>query len=388
MTPRTVIIGFGKDWHDVPTSASHVLRMLGRDFPVLWLNSIGNRRPQLGSRRDLTRLLRKGLAALRRQRFTPVQDQIRVLDPLVLPQPRTALARRFNRLALGRVVRRELRRLGATRVELWAFVPGAADYLGCFGEDHVVYYCVDDWSEMHGVDRAWIDDAEHRLLAGASAVFATSLRLVEKCRGLTRAPVYHQPHGVDHAKFARAVDPALALPADLAAIPAPRIGFYGNLVDRIDFPLVAELARRRPDWSFAFVGPVIHDVSAWDGLPNVHLLGRREHDQLPAYCKGFAVAIIPYDMANRLNLAVNPIKARELLAAGVPLVATPLPELVQAPLPHTVLASTADEWLDALAQQAARTDREAISAAVRDADWESSLRRLRQLVDALPPRPA
>jgi glycosyltransferase involved in cell wall biosynthesis len=386
VTAPTAIIGFGKDWHDVPTSASHVLRLLGRDFPVLWLNSIGNRRPQLGSRRDLGRLFRKGFAALRRQRFTPVQDQIRVLDPLVLPQPRSALARRLNRLALGRTVRRELRRCGAGQIELWAFMPGAADYLGCFGEHKVIYYCVDDWSEMHGMNRAWIDDAERRLLAGASAVFATSLRLVEKCRARTSAPVYHQPHGVDHAKFARALDATVPLPPDLAAIPAPRIGFYGTLTCHIDQALVTALARRRPGWSFVFVGPANHDVSTLQALPNIHLLGRREHDQLPDYCRGFAAAIIPYNMSSPFIQAVNPIKARELLAAGVPLVAVPLPELVAAPLPFTALATTVDEWLAALDAQVAGVDRAAISAAVRDADWGLSLRRLRQLVDALPPR--
>ncbi len=374
------IVAFSKDWDDVPTATTHVLRRMGRENPVLWINSVGCRKPSLTSGYDLGRYWRKGKAALN-QRFILKENQLRVLSPCVIPRATAPWLRQFNRFSLGSAVRRQLRSLKSETVELWAFLPTVADYLGCFGEQKVVYYCVDDWSSMPGLDSAWAEDREAQLLAGASIVFATSKKLVEKCLARTRAPVHYMPHGVDHATFAAALDPQLPIPHDLAELPRPLIGFYGTIGPHIDFPLLAELARRRPAWTFCMIGPQRCDVSALSGLPNILLPGRREHHGLPAYCKGFDVAIIPYDVNHPLIEAVNPIKAREILAAGVPVVSSDFPEMRE-PLTGVRLARTPDEWIAALEEQLAEQDRPAISAAIRGSDWSEKLREIRRFVDA------
>src|SRR5688500_13514272 len=100
--------------------------------------------------------------------------------------------------------------------------------------------------------------------------------------------------------FARALDPSTKIPDELAAIPGTRIGVYGTIQDAVGLELIAQLARRRPQWSFVLLGQQLVDTSAVSGLKNVHLLGRKPHADLPAYCKGFDVGLIPYRGIERM----------------------------------------------------------------------------------------
>src|SRR5206468_9422728 len=130
-------------------------------------------------------------------------------------------------------------------------------------------------------------------------------------------------HGVDVDHFSRALDPSTEVPAEMRGLPGPVIGFFGLLADWVDVPLVAALAASRPEWSFVLVGKAASDVGALQRLPNVRLLGRKPYAELPRYCKGFDAAVLPFKV-NTLTLRANPLKIREYLAAGLPVVATPL----------------------------------------------------------------
>jgi len=321
----TPIVAFAKDWHEDPTSNHHVLRELARTRRVLWLNSLATRTPKLSSGRDLGKIRRK-LAEFARGPQN-VENDLWVTTPLVLPLPGSPVARAINRQILRATIRALRLRLGIRQFELWTFLPNTADYVGTLGEDLAVYYCVDEWSMFSYLDRAQTVAAERRLLERVDAVFAINHALADAKRAVNHA-TFVSPHGVDHALFARALDPALPVPADLAALPGPRIGFYGTLRDWVDFPLIAHVARARPAWSIALIGQVLGDVSALTGLPNVHLLGQKRHDELPAYCKGFDVGLIPYRIDERMTF-VNPLKLREYLSAGIPVVSTPVPEVVR-----------------------------------------------------------
>ncbi|HET7504226.1 MAG TPA: glycosyltransferase [Kofleriaceae bacterium] len=321
----TPIVAFAKDWHEDPTSNHHVLRELARTRRVLWLNSLATRTPSLSSGRDLGKIRRK-LAEFARGPQN-VENDLWVTTPLVLPLPGSAAARAINRQILRATIRALRLRLGIRDFQLWTFLPNTADYVGTLGEQLAVYYCVDEWSMFSYLDRAQTVAAERRLLERVDAVFAINHALADAKRAINQT-TFVSPHGVDHALFARALDPALAVPPDLAALPAPRIGFYGTLRDWVDLELIAEMARARPAWSIALIGQALGDVSALRGLANVHLLGQKRHDELPAYCKGFDVGMIPYRIDERMTF-VNPLKMREYLSAGVPVVSTPVPEVVR-----------------------------------------------------------
>jgi glycosyltransferase involved in cell wall biosynthesis len=361
------IVAFAKDWHEDPTSNHHVLRELARSRRVLWLNSLATRTPSLSSGRDLGKIRRKLVEFARGP--VNVENDLWVFSPLVLPLPGNPTARAINRQILRATIRTLRLRLGIRDFELWTFLPNTADYVGSLGEQLAVYYCVDEWSMFSYLDRAQTQAAERKLLERVDAVFAINHALADAKRAINQQ-TFVSPHGVDHKVFARALDPEVVVPADLAALPGPRIGFYGTLRDWVDFELIAHMARARPKWQIALIGQVLCDVSAVKDLPNVHLLGQKRHDELPAYCKGFDVGMIPYRIDERMTF-VNPLKLREYLSAGVPVVSTPVPEVVR--YSHMCrIAATPEEFVaavDAALAEASPDARRARSDAMTQETW-------------------
>jgi glycosyltransferase involved in cell wall biosynthesis len=365
------IVCFAKDWSEDPTSNNHVMRTLARKNRVLWLNSISTRTPDLRSSRDLGKIARK----LREYGTGPREQApgLHTFTPLVLPFPHSAVARRCNGAILRVTIRRLRRALGMDRFQLWTFVPTAADFVGTLGEEVAVYYCTDEWSEFQHLEGARMAELEQRLLSKAHVVFATSRRLVEKRLPLN--PETHlASHGVDRDHFARALEPETPLPADVVDLPEPRIGFFGLIEEWIDTALLAEVARLRPDWSMVLIGSSRVTTSELEALPNVHLLGRRPYQQLPAYARSFAVGLCPFEV-NELTLNVNPIKLREYLSAGLPVVSTDLPEC-RVPPEHGRTATGARDFVRAIeevmASDSPRRRRDRSQAMVAET-WESRI---------------
>ena len=382
----TPIVAFAKDWHEDPTSNHHVLRELAKTRRVLWLNSLATRTPKLSSGRDLGKIKRKLGEFVRGPQN--VENDLWVMSPLVLPLPHSAVARAINRQVLRATIRALRLRLGIKDFQLWTFLPNTADYVGTLGESLSVYYCVDEWSMFSYLDKEQTVAAEHKLLDRVDAVFAINHALADAKRERNQA-TYVSPHGVDHAQFARALDDATVVPADIAPLPHPRIGFYGTLQTWVDFELIAHIARARPAWQIVLIGQQLADVSALRGLPNVHLLGQKRHDELPAYCKGFDVGMIPYRIDERMAF-VNPLKLREYLSAGIPVVSTAVPEVMRyANLCE--IATTPAEFIGAIERVLADTTREARrarSAAMTKETWAARVAEVTQTVDQIAQRKA
>jgi len=380
------IVAFAKDWHEDPTSNHHVLRELAKTRRVLWLNSLATRTPKLSSGRDLGKIRRK-LAEFA-QGPQNVENDLWVTTPLVLPLPHSTVARAINRQILRGTIRALRARLGIRNFHLWTFLPNTADYVGTLGEDLSVYYCVDEWSMFSYIDRNATVQAEYKLLERVDAVFAINHALADAKRAVCR-DTFVSPHGVDHALFASALDDATVVPPDLAALPHPCIGFYGTLRDWVDFELIAHIARSRPQWSIALIGQQLGDLSAIRDIPNIHLLGQRPHAKLPAYCKGFDVGIIPYRIDERMAF-VNPLKLREYLSAGLPVVSTAVPE-VQRYAHLCRIASTPDEFVTAIAQALHETSPRARgrrSAAMKNETWSARVAEVARVIDEVGQRKA
>jgi glycosyltransferase involved in cell wall biosynthesis len=333
------IVCFAKEWNQDPTSCDHVLRELAKSNRVLWMNSISTRSPNLASGRDLKKIARRLLSIFKGA--TQVGDRLWLFTPFVLPfhnKPWAAHVNRFLlRLALGLV----RRKLGMRHFQLWTFVPTSAEYVGHLGEDLIVYYCTDDWTSFSFVDARRMATMIQSLATRADVVFATARPLVEKLKPFNRE-VHLASHGVKYSMFASALDPATQAPPDLAALPRPRLGFYGLIEEWMDLELIRFLAERNPGWQIVLIGKKCVDTAIIDQLPNVHLLGRKPHDELPAYCSGLDVALIPHKV-NELTRHMNPIKLREYLSAGLPIVATDLPELRQFP-DHCRVAESPEQF--------------------------------------------
>jgi glycosyltransferase involved in cell wall biosynthesis len=321
-----VCVGFA-DWDTpLPTNQHHLMGRLAERNNVLFVESLGLRQPRL-ARADLRRIARR-----LRLGFGPprARNGVWVLSPLVLPFHRLGLVRRLNGWLLPRLVRRATRRLGIGRPILWGYVPQAEALLDVLGPERVVYHCVDDIAVQKGIDAASFHAAERRFAARADLVIASAPSLAERMRGLS-PHVLEAPNVADTPLFATALDPGPADPA-LDRLPRPLIVFHGAITAaKLDFALLAGLARLRPEWSLVLAGPLDMgtpdtDLSVLTGEPNVHLIGPRRHEELPLVLRGADAALIPYAV-NPLTSSVFPMKVYEYLAAGLPVVSTPLPAL-------------------------------------------------------------
>jgi uncharacterized SAM-binding protein YcdF (DUF218 family) len=228
--------------------------------------------------------------------------------------------------------------------------------------------------------------SEEQLFREVDLVFVTSEQLRVRAAAFSQH-VHLFPFGVSFAKFERVRQSETPPPADLAGLRRPIVGYVGGVHRWIDFELLAETAKLMPEVSFAVVGPVQTDVSALDGLPNVHLLGKKEHDQVPAYIKGFDVGIVPYRLAD-YTANVYPTKLNEYLAMGLPVVASDLPEIRRFNHDHGAvvrIASGADAFARELRAALVPSPPEVRTARIsvaRENSWQTRIENMSMLVHA------
>jgi glycosyltransferase involved in cell wall biosynthesis len=381
MSEHTPIIAFSKDWHEDHTSNHHVLRELAKTRRVLWLNSVGTRKPSMSSARDLGKIKRK-LTEFAKGAIN-VENDLWVATPLVLPLPHNAIATKINQQIIRATIRVLRYQLGIKDFQLWTFLPNIVDFVGTLGEKLAVYYCVDEWSTFTALDAQATIAAEKRLLKKVDVTFCTSQALVDSKSPHTKLTQF-APHGVNFASFARAMQDDLEIPADLAKIPHPRLGFFGTLRDLIDYQLIEGMARARPDVHIALIGQKHVDLAALEALPNVHFLGQKKHDELAAYCKGFDVGWIPYRIDDNVKF-INPLKLREYLSAGVPVISTSMPEVL--PFKHLAhIADTPEETsaaFDKAMSEGALDARKLRCESMRNETWPARVARIGETVDAI-----
>jgi UDP-galactopyranose mutase len=190
----------------------------------------------------------------------------------------------------------------------------------------VVYDCMDELSAFRGAPPQMLE-MERRLLGRADLVFTGGRSLFEAKRGRHGA-VHCFPSSIDAAHFGRARG-APPEPAGLAAVPRPRIGFFGVVDERMDLDLVAALAALRPDWAFCMIGPVVKiDPAALPQAPNLHWLGGRDYRDLPDHLAHWDLGFMPFAL-NESTRFISPTKTPEFLAAGLPVVSTPVTDVVR-----------------------------------------------------------
>ncbi len=372
---RDIVCIGSADWAtELPINQHQLMGRLAAQNNVLFVESLGLRRPQLAGR-DLSRIWRRLKRGLRGAR--PAPEGLHVLSPLVLPLHSKASVRKLNRWVLRRQVKRAARKLGMSEPILWAYVPQAEDVIDVLDPSLVVYHCVDDVAAQKGVDADSFREAEERFARRADLVLASAPALAERMRTLSDHVLY-APNVADTGTFATALDPGPVDP-DLDALPHPRLVFQGAIVaTKLDVQLLARVAELRPEWSIVLVGPrgagdPTGDLSPLDVAPNIHLIGPRPADDLPQVLRGADVGLIPYAI-NDLTRSVFPMKVYEYLAAGLPVLATPLPALDGVAAIETV--GSAEELVAAAERELAADSpaaRRARSDAAASHSWEARL---------------
>ncbi len=317
-----------QDWwyHNQAHSDFQLLRRVARDRRVLLVNSIGLRMPSPGKSTQVTRRIVRKVASTAKLVRTPLDDVpgFHVMTPVVLPLYHRPLVRRLNAVSVRWQVAAVRRWLRMTDVPVVvATIPTAWDVVAPTERRALVYNRSDRHSDFPESDHGTIAALEDALLDNADRVLYVSRTLMDEERGRTGDRAHFLDHGVDVEHFRRRTG---AEPADLAAVPGPRIGFFGSLDDYlVDFELLAAIARGIPEASLVLIGDATRPMDDLVALPNVHWLGYRPYEQIPAYGSGFDVALMPW-LDNEWIARSNPIKMKEYLALGLPVVSTDFPE--------------------------------------------------------------
>jgi glycosyltransferase involved in cell wall biosynthesis len=365
------ILCFSHDWSGDPLSKTHLMRLLARDNRILWVNSIGYRTPS-ATRADVGRAFRKLAGAA--QPIREAEPNIFVLNPLAIPAYGSRAIHAINRHLIRHRARGAMRRLGFRRPINWIFNPAAEVIAGALGDDLLIYHCVDEYTAFSGVQAQSLAEMERRLLRRADLVIVSSEPLYQSKASENPHTVLVR-HGVDLEHFRKALGPETRIPAPIAALPRPVIGFFGLIADWVDVELMARVAEHFSTGSLVILGKATTELSALQRLPNVHLLGRVPYTDLPAYCKGFDVALNPFRI-NHLTLNSNPLKVREYLAAGLPVVSTAIPEVEI--LGQCRVAADAASFVQEVAAALAHPGPSAMrSEAMRSESWEARLDEIR-----------
>ena len=373
-----------QDWHaGLPTNRQQIMiRAARRGHRVLFVESGGH----IG--RHLWRLVTgpdRGSVARRLFGGEQPAESITVEKALTFVPwgQKFPLANRINSRFTGARIRRAARGLGGPRI-LWIYDPTAFELVGQAGEDLTVYDVVDDYAEQVGPDarrRRFVAAADEAAARRSQVVFATTTGLYE--RQLQRNPETHLVrNGADFAHFSHTNGTA----PEVRSFAGPVVGFAGNLTaEKVDFDLLEAVARARPEWSLVLVGPPAENargqLDRLGALDNVHALGFRPYEELPAYVSGFSVGVIPY-RATAYTRNCSPLKVYEYLAAGKAVVASGVPEL-SGMEPDVTLADRPEAFVAAIESALAASSPEAVArrrATAEQNTWEARTERLLDLV--------
>ena len=269
------------------------------------------------------------------------------------------------------------------RYIFWYYTPMSLSFTDHFRPLLTVYDCMDELSAFKFAPPR-LKELESRLFRKADLVFTGGQSLYE-AKKAQHPQVYPFPSSIDKAHFAQAREQQQE-PADQAIIPQPRIGFCGVIDERMDLELLSALAEAKPEWQLVMVGPVVKiDPLTLPKQPNIHYLGGKSYQELPAYLSGWQVALLPFAI-NESTEFISPTKTPEYLAAGKPVVSTPIRDVVrpygEQELVH--IAGTTTEFIAAVEAALAQSDDEAwkqrVEAFMAHISWDQTWQNMVNLI--------
>jgi UDP-galactopyranose mutase len=249
-------------------------------------------------------------------------DGVTVVVPRVPSRYTDAQALVAQRALLDRLISQH----GVSQFVLWYYTPAALPFSDHLQPAAVVYDCMDELAAFKGAS-ADLPILERALMRRADVMFTGGHSLYEAKRD-HHPNIHALPSSVDTPHFAQART-ALPAPPDQAILPAPRLGFFGVLDERLDVPLLQGIADARPDWQLVMIGPIVKiDPEVLPRRPNIHYLGPKTYGELPRYIAGWDVALILF-ARNEATRFISPTKTPEYLAAGKPVVSTSIADVVR-----------------------------------------------------------
>jgi len=399
---RDIIFISSIDWDDQWQAPQELaLRLSRAGNRTLYIENTGIRAPDLRDLKRVKRRLRHWGGELSEKGVRTINPGLWVHAPLVLPPFGSFLGRRLNRHLFLPLIRNTARRLGMRDPVIWTFLPtdttvSLLDLLSS-PRVRVVYYCAGDFTQLTTRVRQ-VERSEAELLKRSDVVFTICEELAAHCRRWNDN-VFVFPYGVNLNAF-----PLESREQTQGLHPRPEtfswaaqsngggrnghkvIGYVGGLHRHVTVEMLVEMARRRPEWSWVFVGAREGPLKDLAELPNVYLVGQRPHHDLARYISTFDVCIVPY-RRNAYTETVVPSKINEYLAMGKPVVTTDLPPVCDFNEKHQVLITVEgrpESFLRAIEQALSQGEDETLvarrRAVARQADWGSRLEAMADLI--------
>lgn len=313
------------------------------------------------------------------------QENIVVVKPLLIPRTdnteQDLEVDRQNAAHLVPMLKAEAERRGFNSIIHWFYTPMAYWLAEEFPSQAIVYDCMDELS-MFKNPPAGILEYEKELLSCADLVF-TGGRSLFVSKSEHHPNVHMFPSGVEVEHFDKACSNETPIPSDIESVGHPRFTYTGVIDERLNLDLVGEVARRRPEWQFVMIGPVVKiEPEALPQSPNIHYLGQKPYADLPGYLKGTDVAIMPFAL-NDATRYISPTKTLEYMAARRPVVSTPIADVVAYYDQVVYVAANPDDWEQAC-QEALHADSDRLDKGVRAAQaqtWDSIAERMNTMLD-------
>lgn len=351
-----------------------LIRRFARLGTALYVNSVVMQKPSLkkttaGGKSLSAKLIRKTKSILRGSRKTDAGFW--VYSPVSLPVHHIASLRMVNETLLRFQLSITMHKLGIRNPIVWVACPAACDVATNMKRSRLIYQRTDRYEEYPNVDADIIKWYDRKLKARADmTIFVNNMLYTEEANQCKRA--FYLDHGVDFELFATAQN-SREIPADIKDISRPIVGFFGGIDNHTsDIDLVEKVTDLLPEMNFVFVGKSSVDSRNLLSKRNVLMLGQKPYEQIPQYGKCFDVAIMPWRQSRWIE-ACNPIKLKEYLALGKPVVSTPFPEL-QKYLDVVYQAKTPEEFAERIRQALAEDCPQRIDTRrekVRHATWDS-----------------
>jgi len=372
-------------WDDLWRPQHQLMSVFAQQNKVLYVE----RRPYLRSTMAEFRSGELGWQDLRQPALLQVADNLHIHRyPIWAPLSGAPALKQLSRAAMHASLKRSMRALDMSDPIVWYSLPSWLDLIDELPSAQLkLYHAIDEYTSYSQMTqariRAW-EAKEQAMMAQTDAVVVVSQTLYD-----AKAPYNPHTYLIPNAVNYRAYEAALAdpeLPPELAAIPEPRVGYIGLIGDKLNLPMLLDLARDNPQWSLVFLGSVrLPDQEAlWQtltGLPNVYHLGAVDVTRVPHYVKGFQVGLMP-NLQNLFAENCSPLKLYDYLAAGIPVASIDMPH-VRPFASHVQIAPTPGDFQravrDALADRDSQRRRERREIAAQET-WEARVERLSEII--------
>jgi glycosyltransferase involved in cell wall biosynthesis len=271
----------------------------------------------------------------------------------------------------------------------WVYSPLYAKIIEAFPFALIVYDCMDELSGFKGAS-VDLPSYEEVLLSKAQIVFTGGKSLFE-AKSKHHENVYCFPSSVDVLHFESANHEATVIPHDLAELAGPVVGYYGVIDERINLELIGEVASALPYVTFVMIGPFSKIDPATISHPsNVHYLGMKHYSELPSYLKGIDIAMMPFAL-NEATRFISPTKTLEFMAAGKPVISTPVFDVVRDYTDTIAIVESAAQFKDAITKFLSESESEKAKRVVRYASilektsWDNTVRQMKKHVREMLP---